>query len=369
MGKTKEIPPIYVFDFESDPFKEWTEESEQRIPQVFAVGVLGPEDVYESYWGTQVDCITFLLSCMEAAPRGSIFYAHNGGRFDFHFFKKEMRGKLQMIGARITEAQVGHVYLRDSFSLLPEALKKFPFGDQSKLDIDYGLMEPGIRENHKEEILAYMKRDCVVLRRGVVAFIEEFGISLTVASASMREFKKFHEYERLSPKQDEEFRQFFYGGRVECFEKGIIEGDFKVYDVNNMYGSVMRNFEHPISQACIAYGGRFKAKAIDDCDFAEIECRQDGAFPTRIENGSLVFNRPDGIFRVTGHEIRAALDCNLVHIKQILRVYRAAERSKFDTFIDHFHGLRLKAKAEGNQLGNMFYKLVINSSAPAPTFG
>ena len=41
-------------------------------------------------------------------------------------------------------------------------------------------------------------------------------------------------------------RSFLEAGR-KFLQAGIIKGDYKIYDVNSMYPSVMRDFEHPAS--------------------------------------------------------------------------------------------------------------------------
>lgn len=341
---------IYVFDFETDPFK-W-----ERTPEVFAVGVYDGQ-TYEYHWGDQDSCISFLCDCMAVSPAGAIFYAHNGGKFDFHFFKDRIRGKVQLIGARIAKCYVDKVQLRDSYSLLPFALDKY-----QKTKIDYDKFEKENREKHKFEILKYLRDDCVFLHELVTGFIAEFGISLTAAGAAMKEFKKFHEFERMgNPERDAKYREFFYGGRVECFKVGVIEGDFQVYDVNSMYPSVMKDFHHPVSNDVITYSGRQLINSIEHCDFIEVEGHNYGAFPTRTKSG-LTFSQDYGRFKVTGHEIRAALDTERFRITKIHQSFRATEQMKFSEFIDYFFNARLKAKREGNKLLDLFYKLIMNSS-------
>lgn len=349
---------IYVFDFETDPFKSWADPSEQRVPQPFCVGVFDGH-VYEHFWGEPEEVIGFLLSVFEAAPSGSIFFAHNGGKFDFHYLKDFMRGEIKIIGGRIARCQIGNVELRDSFALIPVGLDKY-----QKTKIEYWKFEPDVREEHKAEILAYLKTDCVYLFELVQAFIDEFGLSLTMASAAMKQMKKFHEFERLASKAaDDKFREYYFGGRVECIESGILEGNWKIYDVNSMYPAVMRNFLHPVSRDVISYTGKHLANSLEHCDFARIRARNDGALPSWREDGhGLTFRKPHGEFFATGHEIRAGIETGTLKIEKVFESYRATERITFEAFIDHFFNARLKAKADGNELLDLFYKLVMNSS-------
>ena len=83
-------------------------------------------------------------------------------------------------------------------------------------------------------------------------------------------------------------RAIVFGGRVECFETGVIEGDFSVFDVNSMYPFCMKTTQHPTGKNYVTgYNREIDAKGnIDGFEnfpvyFAAIECDQRGAFPMR----------------------------------------------------------------------------------------
>lgn len=345
--------PIYVFDFETDPFQY------ERIPEPFLVGVYGDGQLFDYYWGEAKDVLDWFVNWLHTIPRGSIVYAHNGGKFDFHFLKDYFDlGDLKIVNARIAKVHIAGVELRDSFMMIP-----VPLGAYKKDDIEYSKMERNVREKHKEEIIEYLEGDCIYLHELVKAFIDEFGISFTMASAAMKELKKFHEVERLpNDERDKYFRQFYYGGRVEYFEQGTLHGPFKIYDVNSMYPSVMRDCKHPISAGVISYAPHHFAQAVDHLDFATVVGWNYGALPSRGEYGQLDFTREFGEFFVTGHELRMALDLGLFKIKEIKAAYKAQKSATFAEFIDHFYNARMEAKAKGDALHTLFYKLVMNSS-------
>lgn len=369
--KRDDLPPgLYVFDFETDPFLKWEKKEEQRIPQVFAVGVYNIlTQEYHYHWGRgetreeiQTDCIDFLLSLMEAAEPGSMWWAHNGGKFDFHFFKEYIRGAMKIIGARIAQCRVGHVIVRDSFAMIPEALAKFG----GKQEIDYALMEWPLRERPdiKAKILSYMKDDCLVLAKAVWRFISEFGLNLTMASAAMKQLQRFHEIDRLgSLVEDERFRKFYYGGRVETLESGVLEGNWKLYDVNGMYAAVMRNVDHPVSESFIKYDGKYATTAVDRgvADFAEIEAINHGCLPCRLD-GKLTFRNPRGRFFATGHEILAGLETGTLQILKVHQAFRGERHTNFAAFVDHFDAKRMEAKALNDELMDLYYKRVRNSA-------
>lgn len=346
--------PVYTFDFETDPFLYG------RIPEVFCGGLYGPDDFYSYNWSSDPqDVILWLIDQLERLPKGAIVFAHNGGKFDFHFLKEHFDlGDLKIINARIAKLMVAGVELRDSFLMIP-----VPLSAHNKDEIEYWKMEREVREQYKDEILSYLRADCVYLHELVTGFIEEFGLSLTMASAAMREMSKFYDVDKIPSEQvDEQFRRFYFGGRVQCFEKGLLHGNFKVYDVNSMYPSVMRNYQHPISANIITYQARHFEQGLQHCDFAVVEGRNKGALPWRQENGALTFEREYGTFFTTGHELRAALELGLFEIKSIHEMYKSEASTSFDEFIDHFYNLRQQAKARGDRLKDLFYKLVMNGS-------
>jgi hypothetical protein len=208
---------LAVLDFETDPFKYG------RVPVPFSVEVWDGSNSYV-FWGN--DCVEQLLAYLdEAEPL--LIYAHNGGKFDFHFLHSEIDNPALIIKSRIVKAKLGKHELRDSFAILPVPLRNY-----GKKEIDYEKMERGQREKHKEEILSYLHQDCVVLYDLVKAFIERFGLRMTIGGTAIREIRRFHPFPICGSAHDKQFRPFYYGGRVQCFDSGELRGPWKMYDVN-----------------------------------------------------------------------------------------------------------------------------------------
>jgi hypothetical protein len=164
---------LAVVDSETDPFKHG------RIPQPFVWGLYretgsGTFD-YKSFWGE--DCTLQLLDYLSGWK--GIVYAHNGGKFDFfyllnHFKEWEHPVTPNLIKSRIAKLKWGPTEFRDSYLILPVALKTT--GDKD--EIDYRLFEKETRNQHREEILSYLKQDCVGLYDNVRSFIDRFGMSM-----------------------------------------------------------------------------------------------------------------------------------------------------------------------------------------------
>jgi hypothetical protein len=351
---------IVAFDFETDPFQYG------RVPEPFCVGIYDGE-AYMEEWANVDDCVSFLLNVAEAYDDDTIFYAHNGGKFDFHFIipYADKISDIVMIGSRIVQIRINGKLFRDSYSAVPAALKAHDKGE-----IDYRLMERSVRHLHTDIISEYLKRDCVSLYTMMTAFRNEFGDKLTMASAALEQLSKFHDWDKMtSDQQDERFRKYYFGGRVEFFEQGYCKGDFKIFDVNSMYPSVMQDYEHPTTDKFHAYTGKlcYNDRVFENFSFAEIDATSEGALPWRDPEAKgldqkLLFPHGRKVFFASGHEVRMAVKLGALRIHHIKKCFVPDKTSNFRAFIQHFYHARLKAKAEKNKTYDLFYKLVMNSA-------
>lgn len=347
--------PIYTIDIETDPFEYG------RDPQPFCCG-LYTGDKYRYTWGD--NCIAKMHAIVQQLEP-CILYAHNGGKFDFYYTmdwianQREMlimNGRIVKADAWIPNSDKFHE-LRDSFALMPFALKKY-----KKDRIDYRCFEREYRQKNKSKIIRYLKGDCVYLHELCTEFHDRFGDNLTIASTSMKQFKKLYNFECLTSNEDDMIREpFYYGGRVQCFEKGIIKptkGEkIQAYDLNQCYPYAMHSFDHPISCMDAKPGTEIiPGKTY----FLTVHGRNHGAFPKRDKTG-LHFNVENGEFNTTIHEFNAAIETGLFECEDVIRTYNFSESSRFDKFVDKFHGLRRKAQLENDDVGALFYKYVGNS--------
>lgn len=340
---TEESRPIYTLDTETDPFKYG------RVPVPFSAGAYDGATFHYT-WGPS--CIKQMLAYIESLPPG-IVYVHNGGRFDFYYFIQAMQGEMVIINSRIVKAYVGKHEFRDSFAIMPFALKQY-----KKDDIDYNKLEAGVREQHKEEILSYLKSDCVYLWELCSAFVSMFGEMLTIGSTSMKQLQKLHKFEKLNHFYDEKIRsRFYFGGRVECFKKGLIYQTCKIYDVNSMYPAVMRDYLHPVCSPTSAS----KQIQKDTC-FIIVQGKNYGAFPVRTKNGGIDFNTGFGTFGVSIHEWNVALEYDLFRPTKIINCVNFEKRQTFAEFVNHFYESKKEATRIGDTTHALFYKYVLNSA-------
>jgi hypothetical protein len=360
MGRKKfDEGHIGTFDFETDPFEHGV------VPKPFACGLMVGEE-YKEWWGA--NCGQWLVDWMYDQKEPLLLYAHNGGKFDVHFLFEHLHvidGTVngyapRIVNGRVLEMQVGKCTIRDSMGIFPFALSKLDKGQ-----IDYMKMKSNVREQHKEEILVYLKRDCSSLLKHVLLFREEFGNGLTVGGVSMNELTKLCPWTNMPANQDAEFRRFYYGGRVECFEKGDIAGDFHVYDINSQYPTAMRDFTHPIGNKWVLGSGSRSFGPLTN--FAVIDATSTGRFgclPLKDDKGALTFPLGRHQYCATGHEIRTALELGLLKVHRYLQTYQTthAQQGNFAAFVDHFYTKRDLLRAAGEDALALFYKYVLNSA-------
>lgn len=341
---------IAVIDAETDPFRKG------RVPQPFLWGYYNGS-MYHQFEKT-ADLAAFI------SDRDEIVYAHNGGKFDFHYLFPylEAYDDLTIINGRIAKCNVGLAELRDSWCIINEPLAKY-----KKDEIDYAIMEADQRRKGANwtKICSYLKSDCVYLWEMVTEFVRRFGPELTQAGAAMKQWREisndphdktdYEFYEAMSP--------FYYGGRVQCFRSGIIDTDFKVFDINSAYAFAMKH-KHPYS----ANYERISGYAAHG-DFYVVDCVSRGALPFRglggdnDSNYGLSFPSDSQVRRyyVSSWELDSAKATRSVDRLTYVETLRFTRHVSFDAFIDKFWALREAAKKSGDVLGVLFNKLIMNS--------
>lgn len=336
---------IAVLDIETDPF------SYGGKCDPFLVGFYDGKS-FNTFWDDK-NCIEQSVKFLLEKEKPYTIFAHNGGKFDWMFYLPYLRGKLKIINNRIVKGYLEQHEIRDSYAILP-----FPLRDFKKDEIDYKKLERKNRNRNRNEIISYLEGDCKYLYELVVSFRQEFSDRLTIGSASSTEMLKFHKHSKATPSFDREIRNnFYFGGRCECFESGIIRDSLKVYDVNSMYPFVMKDCLHPVSNYY-----NITDFITDKTCFVIAEGFSNGAFPLRKEDGGLCFPRAKGRFRVSIHEWKTAQFTNTFTTQSPITAYNFDSRISFETFVSHFYDSRKNARSNGDIIHALFYKYILNSS-------
>lgn len=340
---------IWVADSETDPFKAG------RIPKPFIWGAYNGSEYHE--FSSTADFMEFIAQLDNA-----IIYAHNGGKFDWHFITDyfEPFEPVMIISGRIAKFKIGGVEFRDSYNILP-----IPLSAWEKDEFDYSILEPEERNKpqNKIKISNYLRNDCVYLFDMVSNYIERYGANLTQAGTALKVWEKIADVK--APKTNksfyEELSPFYYGGRVECFKSGIIENDFKVIDINSAYPFAMKHL-HPYGGDCDISDELPNSKAYTQRAFITIRCISRGAFPFRNKDG-LVFpnDNKKRTYTVTGWEFLAAMETKTIEKWTIIEVVTFRDSIRFDDYVDHFYAMKSEAKAKVDKAGYIFAKLFLNN--------
>lgn len=346
------MKPIATLDLETDPFKHG------RLPKAFACGFFDGNQ-YQSIWSKR-EHIVLGWALQRASTFPGIVYAHNGGRFDFLGFLFKVAGtklhgqRPDIIGNRIARMRFGEGEIRDSWSILPAPLKSYDKGN-----IDIRKFERNRRERHKREIMDYLNRDCVSLYKLVEAFLYRHGQRpLTAASAGMAHAKELgYNWENFNESDDTKFRQWYFGGHVECWKPGIHRGRFSLFDIKSAYPYAMVH-PHPVGRE---FSLITRPKRILGSDFLVIQGISHGAFPIRgDEREGLSYPRIEGRFRVTGWEYLAARDCSLFR-GSVVCVERPSHTSDFSLYVNHWYAEKERAEREGDAAGRLIAKIMLNA--------
>lgn len=342
---------VWAVDSETDPFKKG------RIPRPFIWGAYNGSEYHEF---ATADALVSHLS-----TRACLVYAHNGGRFDWHYLLHllEPFSPVMVIGGRLARFRVGLAEFRDSWNIMPMPLRA---GGQ-KLEVDdWSRFEPGERDKpaNRELIKERVRTDCVYLWQMVDKFIAEFGLHLTQAGASMHAWTEIAGikapettgafYKRFAP--------YYFGGRVECFQPGIIEQPFKAVDMNSAYSDAMM-YKHPWGEIPDEYDCLPEGRGARERSFITLEADAAGAFPYRESDGSLNFPH-DGtgrVFHVTGWEYLAALETGALGKHTIQSVLRLPLSIDFKSYMAHFYAMKTDAKEKKDAARYEFAKRFLNS--------
>jgi len=329
-GKSYDAMRVGVIDFETDPFDPHLRKHKKIEP--FHCTAYYSDTEYAQFWGTTSEVLSQLFAFLQR-QKPTIWYAHNGGRFDWYYFLHEIRGRILYKGGRIIRfKQWGHEF-RDSFPLLPVRLEAF-----QKDEFDYSKMAHWKRETFRAEIERYCLSDCRYLLTVIDLAHEKFGRSpLTIGTVARKELLKTSKIGNLTEVHDAILRPFFGGGRVECLAGyGLFKGPYSCFDVNSMYPHVMAAQEHPKGQG-LSYGIRREAPFISDSTvFLNLRCRSHGAFLYRDEDTHKISFPRDGLIReynITIHEYMKALEYDQVRDITIIFTIQSSDRGNFSGFV------------------------------------
>lgn len=353
---------IAVLDMETDPFNNVTREEIFPFLAVIYSDQFAPIIIWEEDNALFVDR---LIREIEGLSDCYTIYAHNGGKFDYMFLVKRLRGKVKFKGRGIMSCRIGNHELRDSFHIIPERLANW-----KKDDFDYSQLAKGRRGHFRENTIRYCISDCRYLLQIVRKFVDEFGFKLSIGQAALSKLNEHYKVERLGELLDGKLRGvstdrrdkerygksngqgYFFGGRVACLAgQGHFIGPYKLFDVNSMYPYVMAYVLHPIGNNYSFVEGDAPT---ENTAFLKLRCNNNGVLVSKTADGETTTGVDHGIFYTTIHEYNTALELGLISDVEILRLINCDKFSSFPRFILPLYERRRETKSrlrDFHQLG------------------
>jgi len=346
--KKKSRPKFAVADSETDPFLFG------RVPKPFLWAYYDGL-TFKTFFDTR-DFVAYISDIKIT------IYAHNGGKFDWMFLLDSIEAfyRPTIINGRLSKLKIGKATLVDSYNILPIKL-----ADYQKDEIDYAKFEANVRKNHMPEIIDYLRGDCVYLYELVKTYRDEYGCDLTQAGGAIKTYQKMRG-EKVARHSDKilfgEFKQYYHGGRVQCFMSGTIDKPFNVYDINSAYPYAMTS-RHPDGLSFV-YGDREIPFSDTVRVFYHLSCVSAGAFPYREKpNAALSFPDDDQVreYFVTDWEYWTAKNAGLMREATIIECVVFEQTYHFSEYVYKFYDGRKEAKLAGDKAKDLLYKLRLNS--------
>ena len=313
--------------------------------------------------------------------KGYKWYAHNAGKFDLigllGNYLEDPRFKVIINSGRLISMKhkQNKIQFIDSLNLFNTSLENIG----KAMNLSKGITpEKFIIGDRSEEItkedIDYCIRDTEILLLAIIKFNEmifnEFGtnIGLTIASTAQKVWLTYFLKQDLKVnKYDKYFRNSYYGGRTEVLQKrGQYVYPAYYHDFNSLYPSVMLTGKYPNPET-------LKFLNIINTDIKFIE-EYEGVSDIEIEipdmkypplpykwQGKLIF--PVGTLRgwYNHNEIRLALKYGAKIKKIYSTVFSKETVNYFEDYVIQMYSKRLMYKSEGNTMGDLFTKLLLNS--------
>lgn len=333
---------IIAVDCETDPFLNG------RVPEPFIWGA------YDGLDFTTYDNARDMLD--DLSHRHVYIFAHNGGKFDFMFLLQYIeQTRARIIKSRIVEFKINNALFRDSWSIIPIALREY-----RKDEIEYWKLERQHRKAHRNEILRYLETDCVSLFELVSRYFTSVGRRPTIASNALT----FARGQRINVGRtnrhfDNKFRPYYYGGRCEVFQPGEFN-NVNTFDIVSAYPYAMVHDHATGNEFTTATSFKGLSDSQIQRSFIDVTCVSNGAFPVVAKHG-LSFPNILGRFQVTGWEFLAAKKHHLIRHDRINAIHTFIKSIHFKPYINHWFKVKQDGKENGNKADYIIGKIMMNS--------
>ena len=328
-----------------------------------------------------------------------LLFAHNGGKFDAYeiIYKLISKTDIPIYNSLIKDGRIFQfsiklnngltVQFRDSYILcagsLDKLLKEFKCPTKKLTgEIDHKLIHADNFMSLKEKVLPYLENDVLGLYELVDAmktvYKEDYSIkleeALTCASTARKFFINNHDWDTIPLyeipfNQYLELKDYYYGGRCECFHIGAVEKELFYYDFTSLYPWVMAKSQYPYgtyTKKDIAgekfnpnWFGMVKAY-VRTTDFT-----MRPFLPHKDSVGKLIFShfKENTLLWITTEEWRYIIDNNLGYEITPLEIldYEHQHTTYFKAMVDKLFEAKKQAEMDGNDARRAMSKIIVNS--------
>lgn len=223
-----------------------------------------------------------------------------------------------------------------------------------------------------KEWMRYCRRDVLIVWAALQklwAWLKEMGVSdweVTRAAQAYAIWNRRYKRKGIVRPQDPDClamdRHAFYGGRVEPYFRGMVNGPCHQIDINSLYPHVMMHNLYP--SEVVAYNPRLETTPPDAITHpysytAEVYINSpDKPYPVRCRDG-VWWCRGKVRTILPGPELSIAF--GMGHVFHVGRWVRFKMSRLFYEYVRYFWDLRRKFQAEGDEIGQLTCKYMMNS--------
>lgn len=273
------------------------------------------------------------------------------------------------------------VTLNDSLKLLPFSVRQI--ADTFKLPIKKGKIDyDAYREDgeYTQEDVDYIRNDVEITARALREIFKTGMDKLTIGACAMNNYKqivskKWFEKNFPPPLYDEDVRKSYKGGWVYVnpkFQNKIV-GEGRVYDVNSLYPSRMKDELLPYGEG-IPFFDKYEYDPKYPLYIQTLVCAfelKEGKLPMIQLKQTLGFSPTEYLEDSKGERIQLCLtnvdlelffECYNVYAIEWIRGYKfRAKKGMFDEYIDYWTEQKIQAKADHNFGLYILSKLMLNN--------
>ena len=328
-----------------------------------------------------------------------ILYAHNAGKFDAYeiIYKIISDTNIEIFNPLFKDGRIFQfsiklankltIEFRDSYILCAGSLDKLlkEFNCETKKltgEVNHKLLNAKSYIELKDKVLPYLKNDVLGLYELLdsirTIYKEDYDVNLnealTCASTTRKFFIKNHKWKEypiynIPFNQYLELKDYYYGGRCECFHIGEVDEDLFYYDFTSLYPYVMGKSLYPYGKykKYTIEGQKFNSDwfGMVKCYVKTTDFTMKPYLPYKDKDGKLTFPHFEEkkLLWITTEEWKFIIDNKLGYDIEPLEIldYGNQKDYYFKDMVNDLFKAKKQAEEDGNDARRAMAKIIINS--------